>query len=371
MMDLGLNRYGYAICAHKGGDVTRIQQAAREFSSPMTAFVCDKHEGALGRVFTFADLNDSGIILRAVKKAENSDEIVVRVNEGANKCHSDVKLTLGRGIMSAREIYASEEEIGEAKVIDNALCIDMKPYEIRSFALKLLPCGYESAKPFEQSEIKLPLNSIAITSRKKPSGQGIYGKKYTVPLEITPETIVSGGVKFAVDKKNGRALQCAGQSVSIPEGCNKISLLAACLDGDREFTFKTDNNDVKVKNSNIEERPFAWDLYSMKRTARIKTDVLGWECTHTHNEKGFNPAHQLFFFRYDIDTAGASSITLPDDRNLLILSAAAIKSNTLCKCATPLYDTVNPREYDFKFDTLPELLNYAYRKFLGLFWMII
>ena len=109
----------------------------------------------------------------------------------------------------------------------------------------------------------------------------------------------------------------------------------------------------------------------MKRTARIKTDVLGWECTHTHNEKGFHPAHQLFFFRYDIDTADASSITLPDDKNLLILSAAAIKNNTRCKCAAQLYDTVNPREYDFKFDTLPEILNYAYRKFLGLFRMII
>ena len=371
MMDLGLNRYGYAICAHKGGDVTRIQQAAREFSSPVTAFVCDKHKGVLGRVFGFARLNDSGIILRAVKKAENSNEIVVRVNEGVNKYHSDVKLTLGSGIMSAREIYASEEELGGAKVVDNALCFEMKPYEIRSFALKLLPCEYESTKPFEHSEMILPLNTKAITSVKNPSGHGIYGKNYTVPLEIIPETIVSGGVKFAVDKKNGRALQCAAQSVNIPAGCNKISILAASLDGDREFTFKTGKNDVKVKISDIEQRPFAWDLYSMKRTARIKTDVLGWECTHTHNEKGFHPAHQLFFFRYDIDTADASSITLPDDKNLLILSAAAIKNNTRCKCATLLYDTVKPREYDFKFDTLPEILNYAYRKFLGLFRMIL
>ena len=122
---------------------------------------------------------------------------------------------------------------------------------------------------------------------------------------------------------------------------------------------------VKISVSDIEERPFEWDMYSLKRTAKIKTDVVGWECTHTHSEKGDNLAHQLFFFKYEIHTDGAKAITSPKDKNLLILAATQVKSDTDCKCVTPLYDTVKPRKFDFKIKGIKPKLNYAYRKFLS------
>ncbi len=364
MMDLGLNRYGYAICAHKDADLTRVQTAAREFSAPLTAFVADKHEGILGASYSFASVSDNGVIIRAIKKAENSDETVVRVNEGNNTHHSNVKLKLGDGIISAREIYASEEHIGDAVVDDGYIVFDMKPYEVKSFALTLKPSEYKGGS-IEQAPVVLPCNTNAFSTNKNRSSSGICGKSYTIPAELVPDIITSGGVDFVTGKGELNCLLADGQTVALNPEYNKLVLLCASLDGDKDFTFKVDETPVGIKVSDIEERPFAWDMYSLKRTAKIKTDVVGWECTHTHSAKGDNYAHQLFFFRYEIDTNGAKSFTLPKDKNLMIIAATQVKRKSECKCTTPLYDTVEPRKFDYKIKGVKDKLNYAYRKFLS------
>ncbi len=369
MMDLGLNRYGYAICAHKGTDMTRVQTAAREFNAPMSAFVADKHSGILGTSYSFANISDKGIIIRAIKKAENSDEIVVRVNEGNNEYHKNVKLTLGNGIVSAREIYASEEYIAEAQVADGNLVFDMKPYEVRSFALTL--CESEKKAAYrKQAAVALPYNTDAFSSNKTPSGSGIYGKSYTIPTELVPDIITSGGVDFTLNKDGYNSLIADGQTIALSPEYNKLNILCASLGGDKEFTLMLDGKPVTLRVSDIEERPFAWDLYSLKRTAKIKTDVLGWECTHTHSAKGDDYAHQLFFFKYEIDCKSASSFTLPKNKELFILAATQVKSDTECKCATQLYDAVKPRNFDFRIKTFKDKLNYAYRKVTSYIWKI-
>ena len=364
MMDLGLNRYGYAICAHSGEDMTRVQAAAREFNAPLTAFVADKHGGCLGSTFSFVNISDNGVIIRAIKKAENGEKIVVRVNEGNNTYHSNVRLTLGNGIVSAREIYASEEHICDACTDNGSLVFDMKPYEVRSFALTLSAPDY-TADSVQQSPVNLPYNINAFSSNAAPSGNGIPGKDYTVPEEIVPDTITSGGIDFTVNKSKLNCLLADGQSVELSPGYNKLYLLCASLGGDWEYTVSLDNTPVKIKVSDIEERPFAWDMYSLKRTAKIKTDVIAFECTHTHSDKGDNFAHQLFFFKYVIDTNGAGAFTLPKDKNFLILAATQVNSNCECKCATELYDTVEPRKFDFKLKGIKAKLNYALRKFIS------
>lgn len=364
MLDLGLNRYGYAICAHNGNDLTRVQTSAREFNAPLTAFVTKKHNGVLGKSYSFVNISDNGIIIRAVKKAENGNEIVVRVNEGNNTHHRNVKLALGNGIASAREIYASEEHIADAVVTDGNLVFDMKPYEVKSFALTLVPCD-NKGDFVEQMPLELPCNINAFSANESRSQGGIYSKDYTIPSELVPGTITSGGVDFKISEDKENCLLTDGQTIALNPECNKLVLLCASLDGDKEFTFKPDNKPVKIKVSDIEERPFAWDMYSLKRTAKIKTDVVAWECTHTHSAKGDNYAHQLFFFKYEINTDGAKTITLPNDKNLLILAATQVRSGTDCKSVTPLYDTVKPRRFDFKIKGIKAKLNYAYRKFLS------
>ncbi|MBQ5883525.1 MAG: alpha-mannosidase, partial [Clostridia bacterium] len=137
MMDLGLNRYSYAIFSHAGNVSKETQREARFFTQPLVAVECSKHKGTLSSEYSFLTLSDSDVIIRAIKKAENSDDIIIRLNESAKKEIKDFALTIGNGIESAEEIYASEEFIKTATVKSGKLITSFAPYEIKTCALKL------------------------------------------------------------------------------------------------------------------------------------------------------------------------------------------------------------------------------------------
>jgi alpha-mannosidase len=135
MMELGLNRYSYAIFSHKGNVAHETQTESRNFVMPMASFVVSNHEGNQTE-YSFGSLTGNAI-LRAMKKAENSDEIIIRIGESEKCTQTDVTFSLECGIESAREIFASEEHIADYPLTDGKLVFDLKPYEIKSFALKV------------------------------------------------------------------------------------------------------------------------------------------------------------------------------------------------------------------------------------------
>lgn len=73
---------------------------------------------------------------------------------------------MGEGIQSAREIYASEEEKGSAVVENGKLVTSFKPYEIKSFALKLKPSSIDSLKT-ESVPVLLNYDKNIITKKAK------------------------------------------------------------------------------------------------------------------------------------------------------------------------------------------------------------
>lgn len=347
MLDFGLNRYGYAIYSHTGDYTNGTQLNARFFNQPVTAFVTGKHSGVLGTEYSFGGISNSDVIIRAMKKAEDSNEIVVRVNEGANKTAEGVELKLGNGIVSARELNSMEEEIGEATVTDGKLVFDLEAYEVKTFALTLDDCKY--APKTEYSVVELPYNRDIVTFNHDRNSASIPTIDVSIPGEIFPKTIECAGVNFETGDiwgEGNNALICAGQE--IPVYGNKFYFVGASLYGDKAYDFKLDDKVVSVKVQSINERIGQWDLYNLSEVANIKTDKVAWECTHTHSPNGDNAAQQLLFFMYEINTTSVNTITLPDDNGLIILAAAQTRDANTAKLMTPLYDRVSGRKFDYK-----------------------
>ena len=122
VQEVGENRFSYAIYSHAGTwNDSGVQLEAAAFNQPMNAFQTVPHVGPLGGHYSFGGLSTEQVLVRAVKAAERSDEVIIRFNEGGGKAQSNVRFTLGEGIVSAREVYASEEAIGPALVQDGAL----------------------------------------------------------------------------------------------------------------------------------------------------------------------------------------------------------------------------------------------------------
>lgn len=360
MLDFGLNRYSYAIYSHVGDYSNGTQLGARFFNQPITAFVCDKHNGILKDEYSFGSINTEDVIIRAIKKAEDSDEIIIRVNEGSCKVVNNVEIKLGRGIVSARECNAYEEEIGSAKVVDGKLVFDMQPYEIRTFAVKLADAAV--SEPSQQAVVELPYNRNAVTFNSDRASTVIPGINISIPGEIFPKEIVCSGIKFKTGSTADGAnnvLLSDGQEIAVYG--KKLYIVAASLKGDATFDFKVGDEIVKVNVQSINERIGKWDLYDLKETAKIKTDKLAWECTHTHSIKEDKAAAQLFFFMYEFNLGEADTITLPKDKDLIILAATQSRDGSFVKLETPLYDRAEGRKFDYKM-SFTEKINYKFNK---------
>ncbi len=346
MLDFGLNRYGYAIYSHKGGFNNGTQLYARFFNQPVTAFVTDNHSGTLGSEYSFGSISNEDVIVRAIKKAEDGDEIIVRFNEGANKKARNVEFVLGKGIASAREVNGMEEDKASATVIGGKLVFDIDPYEVKSFAITLADC--KEGRKTAVTPVELPYNIDVVTFNHNRSTAAIPTVNVSIPGELFPKTIECAGIKFETGDiwgEGNNALICQGQEISTYG--KKLYFVGASLYGDKTYVFKADGEDVPVKVQSINERIGKWDLYNLAEVANIKTDKLAWECTHTHSPEGDNVASQLYFFMYEIDTSDCATVTLPDDNGLIILSAAQSNDGKRVNLVTALYDRVSGRRFDY------------------------
>ncbi|MBV6458461.1 MAG: hypothetical protein HONBIEJF_01589 [Fimbriimonadaceae bacterium] len=129
--DMGLHRFTYVLLPHydqyyHGGVVA----AAYSVNSPLRYALLDDVSGsdltALPPLFSCEDRN---LVVESVKKAEDSDQLVVRLYE----CHNargTAELSSARRIRRAWLADLEESPISELEVIDNLVMLEYKPFEI-------------------------------------------------------------------------------------------------------------------------------------------------------------------------------------------------------------------------------------------------
>ena len=354
MMDLGLNRYSYAIFSHPGKVSKETQREARFFTQPLVAIECSCHKGALGSEYSFLTLSDEGVIVRAIKKAEKGDEIIIRLNESAKEEIKSFTISLGDGIESAKEVFASEEFISDATVKNGNLVTDFKPYEIKSFALKLKKNYIKAEKP---TTIAIPIdyNKSIVT---KQGEKGDF--PYTIPYEITPDVFTIFGSDHKINKNGKNVLTCKKQKIAVPENSKKLTVICTSLNGDKKSDFTLDNETVTKFIPDAFERVARWDMYDFRETARIKDCSVAYESTHCHKDGEDVIAKLLYFFAVTFDVTDKKELILPDDSDILILSAVASDS-ALAEIKTPLLEEVPKRKFTFRM-TEEEKQNYKFER---------
>ena len=220
----------------------------------------------------------------------------------------------------------------------------MKPYEIKSFALKVKKPDTKATT----EKIEIVNNINAFSTNAKPMGTLPVINK-TIPQEITPDRIISNGIPFEI---SGKAMVCGGQTLLLPTGTKKVHLLMASLNGDKFVKF----GDRAYKVNDIREYYAGWDLYDFKEVAFTKDGKLGYEFTHSHTSNGDAQCEQLFFWNIEVEVTD-NKLALPVDSEILILSATADCESTECILSCDLYDKINGRRFDYK-ENLKEKITY-------------
>lgn len=335
MMDIGLNRYAYAIFSHSGRAGSATQLEARKFIQPMTAVAAEKHSGFLPADYSFGSISADHIIIRAMKLAEDSDEIIIRLNEGANKAAESVEIELGNGIVSAKEVYASEEFKADAVIENGRLITSFNPYEIKTFALTLEESKDKGTKSKSvPAKVKFDKNIITAQGEEKSDFE------YNIPREIIASSIKVNGIEFAVSQTKENAFVMNGQKIEISDKTDKLCLLCASTDGDKNVQFYVDGEKIEKKILSMTETFAAWDLPDLGDEAYVKQGRLGYEATHCHFRGNDAIAKGLYFYIVEMDVKGRKAVTLPFANEVVVLSASEV-TGSRAELITPVFDEVD------------------------------
>jgi len=326
----------------------------------------------------------------ALKKAEQTDEIVVRLVELDGAAQKDVHISFPAAIATAREINAAEEPVGPANVDKGALVADFTAYQPRTFALKLTASTMQLDAPQAQP-IALAYDHSVATFDGKSAGGNFDRDGRSWPAEFLPEEIAYNGIKFHLAPAGTGtpdAVTAKGQTISLPQGpYNRVYLLAAASEGDPTASFKIgdqstdltiehwtdyigqwDNRKWKQVERPLPPEPAAGDDSRPARRARrereevkengpitdpeyaglsrgyIKQGSVAWFLSHRHRSDGSNDIYAYsYLFAYPLEVpAGAKTITLPYDKRIRILAATAVQENGRIQPAQVLIDTLPP-----------------------------
>jgi alpha-mannosidase len=115
--DIGHHEFDYGIAGHAADwRTSQTDWQAQRLNDPLIAFQASKHAGALGREFSLLKISNPRIRVLALKKAEQSDEIIVRLVELEGRPQHDVRISFNAAILSAREVNGQEQPVASTPV---------------------------------------------------------------------------------------------------------------------------------------------------------------------------------------------------------------------------------------------------------------
>lgn len=358
--DFGRHDILYAIAPHKGDWRGETPWDAKRLNQPLRAFETPGHPGKLGKTFSLVSTNTTQVEVQALKKAEDGNEVIVRLRELRGKAAQNVRVNVGSGIVSAREVTGQELPVGPATVQNGALVANVPAFSLKAYAVKLAPSSTKATGTKSQP-VALAYDTDVASTDANPADGSFDGKSRSLAAEQVPASLNLDGVAFKFGSvKNGakNAVTAKGQKVNLPSGYTRVYVLAAA-NGEAATKFTVGNKAYPTIVQNWDGFLGLWDNrlwvgdvgpnYSNYgemgglAPAHVKTGEVAWYSSHTHNASGGNEFYQYsYIFKYGFDIPrGASSLVLPNDPRIKVFAVSVAKdSHDEVKAARPLYDNL-------------------------------
>jgi alpha-mannosidase len=366
--DIGHHEFLFGLAGHaRDWREGQTDWQGQRLNDPLIGFTTARHAGSLSKQFSLLKINNSRVRLLALKKAEQSDELIVRLVELDGKPQAKVRLSFASPITAAREVNGQEQPVGPATVEDGALITSFSAYQPRTFAINLAPPSAKVAS-VRSTPVDLHYDIAVASNDDTPSVGGFDGKGGALPAEMLTSEITFNGVQFRLAAaKTGvpNAVVTNGQTITLPAGhYNRAYILAASADGDQNAKFVVGSKEFQLNIQNWGGFIGQWDdrQWIAKDTpipghpdrkdhddyaemtgikpGYIKRADLAWFCSHHHDASGQNVAYAYsYLFAYPIDLpADANSVKLPENDKIRILAISVADENPAVQPAQPLYD---------------------------------
>ncbi len=374
--DWGHHEFVYGLAGH-AGDWRREQTdwQAQRLNQPLIAFQSAPHKGALGKSFSLLNVSNNRVRVLALKKAEESDEVIVRLVELDGKPAQNVRLSFAGRVIAAREVNGQEQPLAPARVLRGELTTNLDPYQMRAFAVKLAPSRAKLDLP-QSRTVELPYDLKVSSLHDAQGTSGFDAAGSNLPAEMLPNEISYAGIDFklapaASDKPN--ALVARGQTIQLPAGkFKRLYLLAASADADQRATFSVGNNlfELTIQNwggfiGQWDDRQWISKEVPVPQTnpidpaaprtrldpyaemtgitqGFIKRAPVAWFASHHHTAAGVSvPYAYSYLFAYAVDlSANAKTLTLPTNDKIRVMAMTVSNESGQVRPVQPLYDTL-------------------------------
>ena len=384
--DWGHHEFKFGLSGHaKSWREAQTDWQGYRLNDPLRAFTTAKHEGALGKSFSLVHVSNPRIRILGLKKAENSNETIVRLVELDGKPEQDVRVSFAMNLIAARELNAQEQPIGEAKLIDGSLITSFSGYQPRTFALTLGEGRIKAASTMSEAVALTYDLASGSNDDTTTAGGGMDGKGNAYPAEMMPTQITFGGVDFKLAPAatgSSNAVVAKGQTIALPTGkFNRVYVLAAADGGDQEAEFRVGSAATKVTvqdwvgfigqwdtrlwktedtrdwASSAHHQPWPGDYkarennapsprypndYAGLREGYVKRADVAWYASHYHKADGRNePYRYSYLFAYTMNVpANSKTLTLPHNEKVRVFAVSVANEYPTLKPMQALSDTL-------------------------------
>ena len=390
--DWGHHKFVYGLASHAGKWTQgNTDWQAQRLNTPLIAFQSSNHPGALGKSFSFLHVDNNHVFVTAVKKAEESDDIIVRLVEMRGEKAPNLHVAFAGPVTEAREVNGQEFSQGPATVVKGELETSLEPYGIRTYAVKLVAPA-KTLPPTHSEAVDLKYDLATASEDGIPSKPGFDAAGQNLPAEMLPTTLPYGGITFRLGPAwtgHPNAVVARGQAIPLPSGkFNRVYILAAA-DGDQKGTFRLGDKTSELNVQDWQGYIGQWDTrtwinrtveiptppepaaddhsWQAERNRRIRAYVeahgprtrvepeftglkpgfikrapVAWFASHHHTAEGGNePYAYCYLFAYSLDIPdGATTLTLPDNDKIRIMAITVADRVGKLHAAQPLYDTL-------------------------------
>ena len=319
--DLGHHTFTYSLRGHAGAlDKTDACNAADVLNQRLKAFATARHAGPLGKQFSAMTVDNDALAIKAFKKAEASDEYVIRLYDTSGKGATG-SVNFARPLTAACEADGTEKTIGSANFDGSKLNVTVAPNGVKTYKVRFTPA--QSIAEGQYSPVPLAFDKKCF-SWNCFRGSADFHNGYAYAAELIPDTLRAGGVPFRLENSallNGKT--CAGDTIAVPRGYNRLYVLAAAAsDTDPAAgTFRAGR-----KATELVVPPYTGFVGQWGHTGHTEgymlDDEVAFTGTHRHSNEGDHPYEFTYMFKYGIDIpAGATEVVLPDNRDIVVFAA--------------------------------------------------
>jgi alpha-mannosidase len=338
--DFGHHVFTYSLVGHEGAlnAVEAVREADR-LNSPLRTFHADRHAGTLGKQFSFVSSDNKNVVVRALKRAEVSNEYVIRVYEMSGKGAQQARISFPAAIVKAVEADGTERTLTDAKTDGTQLLVDIKPYSVKTYKVQL--AGQKSAAVDAQS-VALDFDRHCFSFNEfRTSGNFEGGNSYAAEL-LPDEGITVGDIPFTFGEKDAaNGLTCKGQTLQLPtdKDYRHLYLLVASDNDDRQATFTVAGKQQTVGVPYYTGFIGQWG-HDGQTVGYLKDAEVAWVGSHRHSGAGDEPYEFTYMFRVRIDLPkGVREVQLPADEHVVVFAATVANDANDGTAAAPLFQT--------------------------------